>query len=253
MTRSQNTNKFREKNKISTYLTESCEQFFESILKTWRKLQSRFFVLTQMIKNILSILVFNVEIERLFFMTKDVIIYRRNRFHENIIENIMIFKKTLSLKKINKDQHVHVSSIVFNFVIDDEISEDLLNETIEWINENDEFVDIDDVHDQTDVDSASNDENAATNFSTSFDFDFFEISSFAFDFMINSFLSIYFDFHHESFSQFKREKERKKTSTQYEKKDSSKRKKWWKIIIENDFFWTIIYINYIFHVHMLIK
>jgi hypothetical protein len=64
-------------------------------------------------------------------MTKDVIIYRRNRFHENIIENIMILKKTLNLKKINKDQHVHVSSIVFNFVIDDEISEDLLNEAIE--------------------------------------------------------------------------------------------------------------------------
>ncbi len=87
----------------------------------------------------------------------------------------MILKKTLSLKKINRNQHVHVSSIVFNFVIDDEISEDLLNEAIECINENDEFVDIDDVHDQIDVDSTTNDENAATNFSTSFDFDFFEI------------------------------------------------------------------------------
>jgi hypothetical protein len=253
MTRSQNTDKSREKNEISTYLTKSCEQFFESILKTWRKLQSRFFVLTQMIKNILSILVFNVEVKRLFFMTKDVITYRRNRFHENIIENIMILKKTLSLKKINRNQHVHVSSIVFNFVIDDEISEDLLNETIEWINENDEFVDIDDVHDQTDVDSASNDENAATNFSTSFDFDFFEISFLAFHFMINSFLSTYFDFHHESFSQSRRREKRKKTSTQYEERDSSKHKKWWEIIIENDLFWTVIYINYIFHVYMLIR
>jgi hypothetical protein len=78
----------------------------------------------------------------------------------------MILKKTLNLKKINKNQHVHVSSFVFNFVINDEISEDLLNETIECINENDEFVDINDVHDQIDVDSTSNDENAATNFST---------------------------------------------------------------------------------------
>ncbi len=166
-----------------------------------------------MIKDILSIFVFDVEVKRLFFMTKDVIIYRRNRFHENIIENIMILKKTLSLKKINRNQHVHVSSIVFNFVIDDEISEDLLNEAIECINENDEFVDIDDVHDQIDVDSTTNDENAATNFSTSFDFDLFEISFFAFDFMINSSLSIYFDSHHESFSQFRRREERKKTST----------------------------------------
>jgi hypothetical protein len=165
----------------------------------------------------------------------------------------MILRKTLNLKKINKDQHVHISLIVFNFLIINEISKDLLNEAIEWINENDEFVDIDDVHDQTDVDSTSNDENAATNFSTSFDFDFFEISSFAFDFMINSFLSTYFDFHHESFSQSKREEERKKTSTQYKERNSSKRKKWWKTIIENDLFWTIIYINYIFHVYMLIK
>jgi hypothetical protein len=253
MTRSQNTSKSRKKNEISTYLTESCEQFFESILETWRKLQSRFFVLTQMIKNILSIFVFDVEVKRFFFMTKDVIIYRRNRFHENIIENIMILKKTLNLKKINRDQHVHVSSIVFNFVIDDEISKNLLNKAIEWIDENDEFADIDDDQNQIDVDSASNDENAATNFSTFFDFDFFEISFLVFDFMINSFLSTYFDFHHESFSQFKRKRERKKTSTQYEERDSSKRRKWWKIIIENDLFWTIIYINYIFHVYMLIR
>jgi hypothetical protein len=129
MTRSQNTNKFREENEIFTYLAESCEQFFESILETWRRLQSRFFVLTQMIKNILSIFVFDVEVERLFSMTKNVITYRRNRFHEDIIENIMIFKKMLSLKKINKDQHV--SSIVFNFLIDDEMSKRLLNESIE--------------------------------------------------------------------------------------------------------------------------
>jgi hypothetical protein len=57
----------------------------------------------------------------------------------------MIFKKMLSLKKINKNQYI--SSIVFNFLIDDEMSKKLLNELIEWINENDEFVDIDDVHD----------------------------------------------------------------------------------------------------------
>jgi hypothetical protein len=82
-----------------------------------------------MIKNILSILVFDVEIKRLFSMTKNVVTYRRNQFHENIIENIMIFKKMLNLKKINRDQHV--SSIVFNFLIDDEMSKRLLNELIE--------------------------------------------------------------------------------------------------------------------------
>jgi hypothetical protein len=255
MTRFQNTSKSREKNEIFTYLTESCEQFFESILKTWRRLQSRFFVLTQMIKNILSIFIFDVEVKRLFSMMKNVVTYRRNRFHENIIENIMIFKKMLNLKKINKDQHV--SSIVFNFLIDDEMSKRLLNESIEWINENDEFVDIDNVHDHIDIESTSNDANAfsqliATNFSTSFDFDFSKISSFVFD-SADSFLSIYFESHRETFFQIRREEKRKKASTQYEKKISSKRKKWWKINIHNDFFWTIIYINYIFIVFLLIK
>jgi hypothetical protein len=208
-----------------------------------------------MIKNILSIFVFDVEIKRLFSMTKNVITYRRNRFHEDIIENIMIFKKMLNLKKMNKNQHV--SSIVFNFLIDDEMSKKLLNESIEWINENDEFVDIDDVHDYINVESTSNDANAfsqliATNFSTSFDFDFSEISSFVFD-SADSSLSTYFEFHRETFSQTKREKKRKKASTQYEEKISSKRKKWWEINIDNDLFWIIIYINYIFIVFILIK
>jgi hypothetical protein len=145
MTRSQNTNKFREENEIFAYLAESCEQFFESILKTWRKLQSWFLVLTQMIKNILSIFVFDVEVKRFFSMTKNVVTYRRNRFHEEIIENIMIFKKMLCLKKINRNQYV--SFIVFNILMNDEMSKRLLNESTKWINENDEFVDIDDVHD----------------------------------------------------------------------------------------------------------
>jgi hypothetical protein len=256
MTRSQNTNKFREENEIFTYLTESCEQFFESILETWRKLQSRFFVLTQMIKNILSILVFDVEVKRFFSMTKNVITYRRNRFHEEIIENIMIFKKMLCLKKINKNQHV--SFIVFNILMNDEMSKKLLNESTKWINENDEFVDIDDVHDQIDVDSTSNDANAFsqwianTNFSTFFDFDLSKISFFAFDFA-DSFLSPYFESHRETFSQIRRKEERKKASMQYEEKNSFKRKKWWKINIDNDFFWIVIYINYIFHVFILIR
>jgi hypothetical protein len=256
MTRSQNTNKSREENEIFTYLTKSCEQFFESILETWRKLQSRFLVLTQMIKNILSIFVFDVEIERLFSMTRNVVTYRRNRFHEEIIENIMILKKMLCLKKINKDQHV--SLIVFNILMNDEMSKKLLNESTKWINENNEFVDIDDVHDQIDVDSTSNDANAFsqlianTDFSTFFDFDFSKISSFAFD-SADSSLSTYFESHRETFFQIKRKEERKKASTHYEEKNSFKRRKWWEINIDNDLFWIVIYINYIFHVFILIK
>ncbi len=64
----------------------------------------------------------------------------------------------------------------------------------------------------------------ATNFSTSFDFDLSKISSFAFD-SADSFLSIYFESHRETFSQIRREEKRKKASTQYEEKNSSKRRK----------------------------
>jgi hypothetical protein len=52
-----------------------------------------------MIKNILSIFVFDVEVKLLLSMTKDVITYRRNRFHEIIIENIMILKKNVEFEK----------------------------------------------------------------------------------------------------------------------------------------------------------
>ncbi len=158
-----------------------------------------------------------------------------------------------------KSTSIHIiSTSIFNILMNDEMSKKLLNELIKWINENDEFVDIDDVHDQTDVDSTSNDANAFfqlianTNFSTSFDFDFSKISSFAFD-SADSSLSTYFESHRETFSQIRREEERKKASTQYEKKNSFKRRKWWKMNIDNDLFWTIIYINYIFHVSILIK
>jgi hypothetical protein len=161
-------------------------------------------------------------------MTKNVVTYRRNRFYEEIIENIMIFKKMLNLKKINKNQHV--SFIVFNILMNDEMSKKLLNELIKLINENNEFVDINDVHDQINVDLTSNDANAFsqlianTNFSTFFDFDFSKISFFVFDFA-NSFLSIYFESHRETFFQIKQKKERKKASTQYKEKNSFKRKK----------------------------
>ncbi len=47
-----------------------------------------------MAKDVLAILVLNVDVERLFSMAHDVIIYRRNRFREHIVKNIMIIKRT---------------------------------------------------------------------------------------------------------------------------------------------------------------
>ena len=62
------------------------------ILNYWKIQQSffsKFFVMT---KNILTILCVEVEIERLFNMIKNVIIYRRDRFNSNIIEIVMLIK-----------------------------------------------------------------------------------------------------------------------------------------------------------------
>ena len=47
-----------------------------------------------MIKNVLIIFVIDVEVERLFFITRDVIIYRRNKFRNRIIKRIIIIKRT---------------------------------------------------------------------------------------------------------------------------------------------------------------
>jgi hypothetical protein len=46
-----------------------------------------------MTKDVLTISMSNVDVERLFFIVRDVITYRKNRFHEATIENIMLLKK----------------------------------------------------------------------------------------------------------------------------------------------------------------
>lgn len=50
--------------------------------------------MTQMIKNVLVVSMFDVDVKRLFSMTRDVVIYRRNRFRESIVEHIMLIKRT---------------------------------------------------------------------------------------------------------------------------------------------------------------
>jgi hypothetical protein len=57
-------------------------------------LKPRFLTLTRIIKDVLAILVLNANVEQLFLMTRDVIIYRRNRFREHTVKNIMIIKRT---------------------------------------------------------------------------------------------------------------------------------------------------------------
>jgi hypothetical protein len=72
--------------------------------------------MTQMTKNIFSISVFDVKVKRLFFLTRDVIIYRRNRFHESTIKSVMILKKTFDAKRSRKTKEIslNLTSIFLN-------------------------------------------------------------------------------------------------------------------------------------------
>jgi hypothetical protein len=72
--------------------------------------------MTQMTKNIFSISVFDVKVKRLFFLTRDVIIYRRNKFHESTIKSIMILKKTFDANRSRETKEIFLSltSVLLN-------------------------------------------------------------------------------------------------------------------------------------------
>jgi hypothetical protein len=65
--------------------------------------------MTQMTKNILSIFVFDVRVKRLFSLTRDVITYRRNKFHESTVKSIMILKKTFDAKRSQETKKISLS------------------------------------------------------------------------------------------------------------------------------------------------
>ena len=71
----------------------------------------------RMIKDVLSISMIEIDVERLFFMTRDVMHYCRNCFHDFIIENIMIFKKT----------HQVVNEFSKSFESDNQINKAIMN------------------------------------------------------------------------------------------------------------------------------
>ena len=50
--------------------------------------------MTQIIKNVLIIFTIDIKIKRLFFITRHVIIYQRNKFRDHIIQRIIMIKRT---------------------------------------------------------------------------------------------------------------------------------------------------------------
>ena len=78
---------------MKAYLSAVNLSASDNILKVWRVLQSTYPVMAQMEKNVLAISIFGVDVERLFSMARDVVIYRRNRFRRTIVDRIMLIKR----------------------------------------------------------------------------------------------------------------------------------------------------------------
>ena len=132
--------KSRNDNEVSTYLSETNLLAFENLLQLWREFVTVYSTMTQMIKNVFSISMTDVDVKRLFFMTRDVITYRRNRFRRRIIERIMIIKRT---KWFSKNSTFEMLSVFVNIInqimMKDELIENESSLIIEWINDDHEF------------------------------------------------------------------------------------------------------------------
>jgi hypothetical protein len=83
--------------------------------------------MTQMTKNILSIFVSDVKVKRLFFLTRDVIIYRRNRFHESTVKSIMILKKTFDANRSRETKEISLS--LTSVFLNDEEEKNIIEST----------------------------------------------------------------------------------------------------------------------------
>jgi hypothetical protein len=109
-----------------------------------------------MIKNVFTISCFDVDVKRLFNLTRDVITYCRDRLNSNIIETIMMIKYNLNnIRFINENEIV--------FLNDDEsfvnaIAVDFCDD-LSVINENDE----NDENDETNQDVEKNENNDREN------------------------------------------------------------------------------------------
>ncbi len=88
-----------------------------------------------MIKDVFTISCFDIDVERLFNLTRDVIIYRRDRLNSDIIETIMMIKYNLnSIRFINESEIVFLNddeSFANEIVVD-------FCDDLSFINENDE-------------------------------------------------------------------------------------------------------------------
>ena len=94
-----------------------------------------------MTRNILIISVSDVNVKRLFFITRDVVIYRRNRFRDVTIERIMLIKKIKWFEKNNKNDSSYVLFVFSEIINHDELDNEETESITQWIFEEEIFDD----------------------------------------------------------------------------------------------------------------
>ena len=155
----------KETNEVVLWLKQSMSLFeIENLLTVWSDMITQYSTLSRMTKDILIISIFDVDVERLFFMTRDVMIYRRNRLRDHTIENIMILKRIdwLAEDFIN-DADTILFVIAKNMKIDELVDDELMLNTTWAIESN--FDDIFDVsnNDYQSFSSKAKDESLTSN------------------------------------------------------------------------------------------
>ena len=121
-------------NEIAEYFFELCCVFVDvqnfDVFDLWQNMKNLYSTLTQMTKNVLIIFVFNVEIERIFFMTRDIVHYRRSRLHALIIESVIILKKKYQIVEKFDD-------LIFDIFVCDSKNKEFSLKNTKWINDDD--------------------------------------------------------------------------------------------------------------------
>ncbi len=121
---------------INKYLFESSTSQ-NDIQSAWQTLKSTLLAMIQMTKNIFFISVFDVRVKRHFFLARDVIIYRRNKFHDSTMKSIMILKKIF---ETNQERDIKkISLTLTNVFLDNEEKKNIIK-LMKWIDESNDDV-----------------------------------------------------------------------------------------------------------------
>jgi hypothetical protein len=93
-----------ENNEVSSYFAASLIKRDEktlNVIEYWKSQETQYSLLVKMTKDVLAIFCFDVEVERLFNLARDVIIYRRERLNSQTIEIVMMIKYNLNNEELN--------------------------------------------------------------------------------------------------------------------------------------------------------